>query len=201
MKDYSPALRELIEALRLLPGVGPRTAQRMAFFLLQGERQPARRLVAALERVVTTLGHCRDCRMYCEEEVCALCRSPRRDRSLLCVVESPADLLAFEATGRYGGLYFILFGHLSPLDGIGPEELGLERLGERLAHEPFREVILATNSTVEGEATAQVIAALCAEHGVTSTRLAHGVPAGGELEYLDGATLGCALEGRRPYVA
>jgi recombination protein RecR len=201
MKEFSPAVRELVEALRALPGVGPRTAQRMTFFLLRDERHEARRLAAALERVLLSVGRCRDCRMYCEEETCELCRAPRRNRALLCVVESPADLMAFEATGRYDGLYFVLFGHLSPLDGVGPEELGLGRLRERLRGGVIREVILATNPTVEGEATAQVIAGLCAELGVPSSRLAHGVPAGGELEYLDGATLGCALDGRRPYAA
>ena len=201
MKEFSPAVRELVDALRTLPGLGPRTAQRMAFFLLRDERHEARRLQAALERVCTSVGRCRDCRMYCEDETCELCRATRRNRALLCVVESPADLMAFEATGRYDGLYFVLFGHLSPLDGIGPDELGLGRLHARLRDGEVREVILATNPTVEGEATAQVIAALCAEAGVASSRLAHGVPAGGELEYLDGATLGCALDGRRPYAA
>jgi recombination protein RecR len=201
MKDFSPAIRDLIEALRALPGVGPRTAQRMTFFLLQDERNEARRLASALERVLTSVGRCRDCRMYCEGGMCDLCRAPRRNRALLCVVESPADLMAFEATGRYDGLYFVLFGHLSPLDGVGPDELGFARLAERLRAGEVREVILATNPTVEGEATARIIASLCAEAGVPSSRLAHGVPAGGELEYLDGATLGCALDGRRPYAA
>ncbi len=194
---YSPLLTSLIEALRSLPGVGPRSAQRMAFHLLERDREGARRLSAALLEAVDGIGHCRECRMLTEEPVCAICRSDRRDRSQLCVVETPADVLAVERAAGYNGLYFVLMGHLSPLDGIGPEELGLDRLAARL-RDSVTEVIIATNPTVEGEATAQYIAGLAQDHGARASRIAHGVPIGGELEYIDGGTLSHAFSGRQP---
>jgi len=194
---YSPLLTSLIEALRSLPGVGPRSAQRMAFHLLERDREGARRLSGALVEAVDGIGHCRECRMLTEEPVCAICRSDRRDRSQLCVVETPADVLAVERAAGYNGLYFVLMGHLSPLDGIGPEELGLDRLAARL-RDSVTEVIIATNPTVEGEATAQYIAGLAQDHGARASRIAHGVPIGGELEYIDGGTLSHAFSGRQP---
>lgn len=195
--SYSPLLARLIETLRVLPGVGPKSAQRMAFYLLERDRAGARALAGALEAAAEGVGHCRQCRMLTEDGLCRVCRSERRDRSVLCVVETPADVVAVEQATGYQGLYFVLMGRLSPLDGIGPEELGLDLLASRLADE-VREVILATNPTVEGEATARYIGELAAEHGVRATRIAHGVPIGGELEYVDGGTLSHAFSGRQP---
>ncbi len=195
--SFSPLLTRLIDALRALPGVGPKSAQRMAFHLLERDRDGARRLSEALAAAVEEVGHCRECRMLTEAEVCDICLSGRRDRTQLCVVETPADVLAVERGAGYNGLYFVLMGHLSPLDGIGPEELGLDRLAERLAGS-VEEVIVATNPTVEGEATAHYIAELAASHGARATRIAHGVPIGGELEYIDGGTLSHAFSGRLP---
>lgn len=194
---YSPLVTHLIEALRTLPGVGPRSAQRMAFHMLERDREGARRLSTALLEAVDGVGHCSECRMLTEEPVCDICRSERRDRSQLCVVETPADVLAVERAAGYNGLYFVLMGHLSPLDGIGPEELGLDRLTARL-RDTVTEVIIATNPTVEGEATAQYIAGLAQDHGARASRIAHGVPIGGELEYIDGGTLSHAFSGRQP---
>ncbi len=195
--SYSPLLARLIETLRVLPGVGPKSAQRMAFYLLERDRAGARALAGALEAAAEGVGHCRQCRMLTEDGLCRVCRSERRDRSVLCVVETPADVVAVEQATGYQGLYFVLMGRLSPLDGIGPEELGLDLLASRLA-DKVREVILATNPTVEGEATARYIGELAAEHGVRATRIAHGVPIGGELEYVDGGTLSHAFSGRQP---
>jgi len=194
---YSPLIEALIEALRCLPGVGPKSAQRMAFHLLQGERNEARHLARTLSEAVEGIGHCRRCRTLSETPLCNICRSDKRDRSLLCVVESPADVEAVERATGYRGGYFVLMGHLSPLDGIGPEAIGLDLLAERLAEGEIAEVILATNPTVEGEATAHYISDLAAEHNIRSTRLAHGIPMGGELEYIDGNTLSHAFHGRR----
>lgn len=196
---FTPRLEELIEALRRLPGVGPKTAQRMAFHLLERDRDGARLIAAALEAAAAGIGHCARCRMFSETELCALCASPRRDASLLCVVETPADVAAVEQAGAFSGGYFVLMGHLSPLDGIGPEEIGLDLLQQRLAGGEVREVILATNPTVEGEATAHYIAEMAHRCGVATTRIAHGVPVGGELEYVDGGTLSHAFAGRRSF--
>lgn len=196
---YSPLLQRLIDALRCLPGVGPKSAQRMAFHLLERDRDAARTLAAALADAVERVGRCAQCRMLSEVELCALCASPRRDDGLLCVVESPSDVVAIEQTADYSGKYFVLMGHLSPIDGIGPAELGLERLEQRVAGGVLQELILATNPTVEGEATAHYIGELARRAGVRVTRIAHGVPIGGELEYVDAGTLSHALAGRQQF--
>lgn len=193
----SPLLNRLITALRCLPGVGPKSAQRMALHLLERDRDGGRRLVEALQAALDGIGHCRLCRDLSETDVCALCANPRRDRSLLCVIETPADVLAVEQATGFQGVYFVLMGHLSPLDGIGPAELGLEALETRLDAGDIRELILATNPTVEGEATAYYLAELARERGIRATRIAHGVPLGGELESVDGGTLAHAFAGRR----
>ena len=193
----SPLLNRLMTALRCLPGVGPKSAQRMALHLLERDRDGGRRLVEALQAALDGIGRCRLCRDLSETDVCALCANPRRDRSLLCVIETPADVLAVEQATGFQGVYFVLMGHLSPLDGIGPAELGLEALEARLDEGEVREVILATNPTVEGEATAYYLAELARERGVRATRIAHGVPLGGELESVDGGTLAHAFAGRR----
>jgi len=195
--SHSPLIGRLIEALRCLPGVGPKSAQRMAYHLLEHNREGARRLAEALVEAVEKVGHCRDCRTLTEAEVCPVCSSPRRDRSLLCVVESPTDVQALEQSTGYQGLYFVLLGHLSPLDGVGPEDIGLERLAARLDAGEVKEVILATNPTVEGEATAHYISEMVHSRSIRATRIAHGVPLGGELEYVDGGTLSHAFHGRR----
>ncbi len=188
-----------MEALRCLPGVGPKSSQRMSFHLLERDRPGAERLVRALQEALAGIGHCRACRNLSEDGLCRLCASTTRERSQLCVVETPADVLAVEQATGYRGLYFVLMGHLSPLDGIGPDEIGLDQLQRRLEEGEVREVILATNPTVEGEATAHYIAGLCHEQGVRATRIAHGVPLGGELEYVDGGTLSHAFAGRREF--
>ncbi len=193
---HSPAVARLIDALRTLPGVGPKTAQRMAFHLLQDGREGARRLAEGLENALANVTRCRQCRMFTESELCAICAAPQRDASLLCVVESPADVVAVEQSGGYRGRYFVLMGHLSPLDGIGPEQLGVGLLETLLEGGVVQEVILATNPTVEGEATAHFLSELARSRGVRATRIAHGVPIGGELEYIDGGTLAHALAGR-----
>ncbi|WP_127477518.1 recombination mediator RecR [Sulfurivermis fontis] len=195
--SHSPLIGRLIEALRCLPGVGPKSAQRMAYYLLERNRDGARRLAETLIEAVEKVGHCRDCRTLTEAEVCPVCSSPRRDRSLLCIVESPTDVQALEQSTGYQGLYFVLLGHLSPLDGIGPEDIGLDRLAARLDAGEVQEVILATNPTVEGEATAHYIGAMVHSRGIRATRIAHGVPLGGELESVDGGTLSHAFHGRR----
>lgn len=196
---YSPLLNRLLGALRCLPGVGPKSAQRMAFHLLERDRDGARRLAEALQAALAGIGYCRQCRTLSETEICALCAQPSRDAGLLCVVETPADVLAVEQATGFRGLYFVLRGHLSPLDGIGPDQLGLNELEARLRQGTVREIILATNPTVEGEATAHYIASLAREHGVRATRIAHGVPLGGELEYIDSGTLSHAFSGRREF--
>ncbi|MCC9000665.1 MAG: recombination mediator RecR [Candidatus Contendobacter sp.] len=195
----SPLLNQLMTALRCLPGVGPKSAQRMTLHLLERDRDGAQRLVEALQTALDRIGHCRRCRDLSETDLCALCANPRRDRSLLCVIETPADVLAVEQSTGFQGLYFVLMGHLSPLDGIGPAELGLEALETRLDEGEIREIILATNPTVEGEATAYYIAELAHERGIRATRIAHGVPLGGELESVDGGTLAHAFAGRRDW--
>jgi recombination protein RecR len=191
------SLERLIDALRTLPGVGPRSAQRMAYYLLQHERPGAELLARALADALATVRHCSKCNNFTEEEVCALCRSTRRDRSLLCVVETPADLAMVEQTSTYSGMYFVLMGRLSPLDGVGPREIGLERLLARVSDGEVTEVILATNFTNEGEATAHYIAEMLRARHIKVSRIARGVPMGGELEYVDVGTLSQALLDRR----
>jgi len=193
----STRLSGLIDALRALPGVGPKTAQRMAFHLLQEDRPGAQSLADALGAALASVRRCERCRMLTEGELCSICSSPQRDATLLCVVESAADVLAIEQSGSYRGRYFVLMGHLSPLDGIGPEQLGARDLDALLAAGGVEEVILATNSTVEGEATAHFLGELAQRRGVRASRIAHGVPMGGELEYVDGGTLAHALTGRQ----
>ncbi len=186
-----------MEALRCLPGVGPKSAQRMAFHLLQRDRSGGVKLADALSQAMTEVGHCSECRTFTEHDVCNICSNPKRQESgQICVVESPADIAAVEATGQYSGLYFVLMGHLSPLDGIGPSDIGLDSLDFRLQQGGINEVILATNPTVEGEATAQYIAELCQLNQINASRIAHGVPVGGELELVDGTTLSHSLMGR-----
>ena len=199
-KDAVPSakgLERLVEALRVLPGVGPRSAQRMAYHLLQHDRAGGEQLAQALEQALATLRRCAKCNNFTEEEVCALCRSPRRDASLICVVETPADLSMVEQTLSYSGMYFVLMGRLSPLDGVGPRDIGLERLQARVGDGEVREVILATNFTNEGEATAHYIAEMLRARGVRVSRIARGVPLGGELEYVDAGTISQALLERR----
>jgi recombination protein RecR len=195
--QHSPHLARLIEALRALPGVGPKSAQRMAFHLLQEGRPGAQVLAEALVGALGSVSRCRRCRMLTEGELCAICSAPQRDATLLCAVESPADVVAIETSGSYRGRYFVLMGHLSPLDGIGPEQLGVRELDGLLAEGGIRELILATNSTVEGEATAHYLGELAVRRGIRASRIAHGVPMGGELEYVDGGTLAHALAGRQ----
>jgi recombination protein RecR len=191
------SLEELIQALRCLPGVGPKSAQRMAYHLLQRDQPGATRLARALNDAVARIRHCERCNTFTEEAVCELCRSPRRDESQLCVVETPADLLMMEQAGCYGGQYFVLMGRLSPLDGIGPRELHLDRLLKRAVHGAVREVILATNFTVEGEATAHYIGEALHARGIKVSRIARGLPVGGELEHVDSGTLAQAVLERR----
>lgn len=193
----SPLLEQLASALRALPGVGPKNARRMAYALLLHKRPQAQALADAIGSALVGVGKCQRCRDLTEEGVCALCRSDRRDPGLLCVVESALDVLAFEQTGSYNGLYFVLHGQLSPLDGLGPAELGLDAFAQRLAEGEVREVIVATSPTMEGEATAYYVQQLAEAGGVVVTRLAQGVPMGGSLELLDGATLAQALVNRR----
>ena len=192
-----PSLQSLVEALRRLPGVGVKSASRMAFHLLQHDREGAHVLARALEQAATHIRHCSECNTFTEDEVCATCRSPQRDRSKLCVVETPADQAAVERTQAFSGLYFVLGGKLSPLDGIGPKDIGLARLFARATNGQVQEVILATNFTAEGEATAHVIAEALKQRGLKVTRLARGVPAGSELEYVDLGTIAHALVDRR----
>lgn len=192
----SPLLEQLIEAFWVLPGVGQKTAQRMAYHVLEREREGGQRLAETLAQAVERIGHCVQCRDFSETEVCAICANAGRERQQLCVVESPADRLAIEHATGYRGLYFILQGRLSPLDGIGPRELGLDRLAERLAQGEVQELIIATNATVEGEATAHYLAQLARQHRVRPSRLTQGMPLGGELEYVDRGTLSYAFGSR-----
>ena len=195
--SYSPLLVRMIDALRCMPGVGQKTAQRIAFHLLERDRDGASGLAAALADAVSGIGHCGRCRMFTEHELCSICAASGRDETLLCVVESPADVMAIEDATGYRGMYFVLMGHLSPLDGIGPDELGLSAFEDRLAAEPVAELIIATNPTVEGDATAHYLADMAARHDIQASRIAHGVPLGGELEYVDAGTLSHAFYGRR----
>ncbi len=195
--SYSPLLIRMIDALKCMPGVGRKSAQRIAFHLLERDREGAAGLAAALTDAVEGIGHCSRCRMFTEHDRCSICSASGRDDSQLCVVESPADVMAVEDATGFRGLYFVLMGHLSPLDGIGPDELGLEILEERLAEGVTKEMIIATNPTVEGDATAHYLADMASRHDVPASRIAHGVPLGGELEYVDGGTLSHAFYGRR----
>ncbi len=192
----SPLLAELIDALRCLPGVGAKSAQRMAMHVLERDRTGAKKLSRVLIEAVERIGHCEQCRTFSEEPRCALCRNGSREQNLLCVVESPVDQLAIESATGYRGLYFVLLGRLSPLDGLGPKELGLDQLGLRLQQGEVTELIIATNPTVEGEATAHYLAQLAKQTGVKASRIAHGVPLGGELEFIDRGTLAHAFGGR-----
>lgn len=185
----SPLILELIDALKVLPGVGSKSAQRMAYYLLERDRSGAQRLSATLQKAVNQIGHCAECRTLTELEICPICADVRRDETVLCVVETPADILSFESSGVFKGKYHVLMGHLSPIDGVGPEELGLDLLENRLAASTIQELIIATNPTVEGEVTAHYLQQISKQHLVKVTRLAQGIPFGAELEYLDPGTL------------
>lgn len=193
---YSPLLNQLVEAFKCLPGVGQKSAQRMTFHLLQRNRNGAERLAESLAEAVRRIGNCERCRMLSEDTICGLCASERRDDSILCVVETPADLLAIEQASVYRGRYFVLMGHLSPIDGIGPAELGLDLLEARLKAAKLEELVLATSVTVEGDATAHLIGQIANRYGVRASRIAYGVPVGGELEFIDSGTLSRAFSGR-----
>ena len=194
---YGKTIDQLIDALRILPGVGVKSAQRMALQLLEKNREGAFKLAEAVNEAATKVGKCQQCRTLTEHILCDICSDPSRSDSQLCVVESPADLFAIEQAGGYRGKYFVLLGHLSPIDGIGPEQLGIDKLIERLQSNQVNELILATNLTVEGEATAHFIADKAKSLGVEVSRIAYGVPMGGELEYVDGGTLNLALQSRK----
>ncbi len=194
--SFSPLIKQLIENLQCLPGVGPKSAQRMALHLLERDRERCKQLAASLQDAADTVSRCDQCRTLTELTLCDICASTRRDESLLCIVETPADVIAIEQAGGYRGKYFVLLGHLSPIDGIGPEDLGIDSLVERVEQQDVREVILATNPTVEGEATAYFIIEQLKRSGVPVSRIAHGVPLGGELEFVDGGTLVHAFSGR-----
>jgi len=194
---YGNVIDQLIDALRVLPGVGNKSAQRMALHLLERDRSGATRLAESLVEAVEKVGRCGQCRTLTEHEVCATCGNERRLSDQICVVENPADLYAIEQAGSFRGKYFVLLGHLSPIDGIGPEQLGIDQLMERLKTGAIKELILATNLTVEGEATAHFIADKAKALGVEVSRIAYGVPMGGELEYVDGGTLNMALQSRK----
>lgn len=190
-------LEQLIKALRIMPGIGQKSAQRIAFHLLQRDRDGARTLGHLLLQAMDGINNCRRCRNLTEEDICHICRSSRRDPLILCVVESPIDVMTLQQATDYNGLFFVLMGHLSPLDGIGPADVGMDLLAERLKTENIKEIILATNPTVEGEATAFYINDLAREHGIRCSRIAHGVPLGGELEYIDKGTIAHAFSGRQ----
>ena len=194
---YSPLLVRMIESLRCMPGIGRKSAQRIAFHLLERDREGAEQLSRALADATQGIGHCQKCRMFTEHDICDICSANGRDDTLLCVVESPADVVAVEDATGYRGHYFVLMGHLSPLDGIGPDELGMKQLESRVGNSSVKELIIATNPTVEGDATAHYLADLAARYDVPASRIAHGVPLGGELEYVDGGTLSHAFFGRR----
>lgn len=191
-----PLLNQLIESLRCLPGVGPKTAQRMALHLLERNREAGLKLAEVLETAMQKIGRCQQCRDLTEYELCTICANPRRDQTLLCIVESPVDVLAIEQATAYKGQYFVLLGRLSPLDGMGPAELGLDQLAERLETNAPEEMIIATNPTVEGEATSYYLQKMAKNHDIRITRIAHGVPLGGELEYTDQTTLAHAFGSR-----
>lgn len=195
----SSLLNELVDAFKCLPGVGARTAQRMSFHLLENDRDAGLKLADAMRNAIENIGHCDSCRTLTEHDLCKICSNANRDASQLCIVENPSDVIALEQATDYRGYYFVLMGKLSPLDGIGPEELGLDKLEQRLSAGEVTELILATNPTIEGEVTAHYIHELAAKQGVKATRIAHGVPVGGELDYVDSGTLSHAFDGRRAY--
>lgn len=195
--QHTSLVEQLIQALRVMPGVGQKSAQRIAFYLLQRDREGARFLAQTLMDAMDRVKNCRRCRNLTEEDTCHICENNKRDQSILCVVESPVDVITLEQATDYQGLYFVLMGHLSPLDGIGPEDIGMDLLEERISNEGIREIILATNPTVEGEATAYYISDLARAADIACTRIAHGVPLGGELEYIDRGTIAHAFSGRR----
>lgn len=195
----SSLVNQLIEALRCLPSVGPKSAQRMAYYLLERDRNGAEKLSAILDKAIKEVGHCEQCRSLSEQKLCDICISTNRDRSILCVVESPSDVQIIEQSTDFKGLYFVLMGHLSPLDGIGPEEIGLTLLAQRLDHGEVKEVVLATNFTVEGEATAHYISEMVNLRNIIASRIAHGVPVGGELEYVNSSTLSRAFSSRQNF--
>lgn len=193
---FSPLINELIQALRCLPGIGLKSAQRMAFQILERQRPQGLALAKSLQSAIENVGNCKACRTFCESEFCTLCSNPARHSHQLCIVESPTDVIAIEQTATFHGYYFVLMGRLSPIDGIGPQQIGIHQLNERLDNGQFTEVIIATNPTVEGEATAHYLANIIREKSISCTRLAHGIPMGGELEYLDGSTLSRAFTAR-----
>lgn len=196
--QFSPLIKELVDALKILPGVGPKSAQRMAFHLLERNRKGALQLSSVLHNAMEHVKHCQQCRTFCENNLCEICSNLERQSSpLLCIVESPQDVLAVEQTLEFKGRYFVLMGHLSPIDGIGPADIGLDQLDKILQVGDITEVILATNPTVEGAATAHYIGQMCKSQQIQATRIAHGVPVGGELEFIDGNTLTHAFSGRR----
>ncbi len=197
--EETSLLSDLINALKCLPGVGARTAQRMAFHILENDRDAGNQLATTLATAIEKIGHCQHCRTLTENKLCRICSNSSRDASQLCIVESPSDVLAIEKAAHYRGLYFVLLGKLSPLDGIGPEDLGLDQLELRLDRDDIEELILATNPSVEGEVTAHYISQLAGKRKIKTTRIAHGVPIGGELDYIDSGTLSHAFEGRRNY--
>ena len=200
MSHYGPLLTKLIEALRCLPGVGPKSAQRMAFYLLDKNRDKGTHLADMLQEAMQAIQHCQQCNNFTETPLCHICANPKRDAQLICVVETPADVAAIEQTANFFGQYFVLMGHLSPLDGIGPKELRIDKLTQRMESTSINEIILATSTTVEGEATAHYIADLAKHHRIKATRIAHGVPLGGELEYIDSHTLSHAFSGRQTII-
>lgn len=196
MASLSPLINQLVESLTILPGVGPKSAQRLALHLLEKDKAGAASLVSTLSEALEKVGHCEQCRNLTESELCPVCDDPKRNDEQLCVVETPAEVLAIEQTG-FKGRYFVLFGRLSPIEGVGPDALGLDNLKKQVESRGVQEIILATNPTVEGEATAQFIQQMFANSGVVVSRIAHGVPLGGELEYVDGGTLAHAIAGRK----
>ena len=193
----SPSLDELIVALKCLPGIGQKSAQRMALHLLERDRQGAGRIAAAIDKALETVGHCQRCRNFSDDAICRICDDASRDQSVLCVVETPADVIAVESSAAFRGRYFVLLGRLSPLDGYGPEQLGIDELEQQLEQGEINEIILATSATVEGDITAQYIADLSARFKIRCSRLARGIPLGGELEFVDSGTLSRALSGRQ----
>jgi recombination protein RecR len=190
------SIKNLIEKLRSLPGIGPKSAQRLAYHILDKARDDGLNLAQALQHAISNVGHCKTCQLLSETEICHICANPKRDSSLLCIVETPADVAAIEQTNSYRGRYFVLGGHLSPLDGIGPNEIGVENL-RQLLNDTIQEVIIATNPTIEGEITAEYLTSLITKQNIKCSRIAHGVPMGGELEYTDSNTLECAFTNRR----
>lgn len=193
----SPLINELIDAFKQLPTIGQKSAQRLAYYLLQDHQATGQRLANAIETAIEKVGHCQQCRNLSEVDICRICASPTRSQQQVCIVESPTDVMVIEQSGVYQGLYFVLMGHLSPIDGVGPEQLGLPMLKDRLQAGEVEEVIIATNPTVEGEATAHYIQQMASQQNIQVTRLAQGIPLGGELEYIDAGTLGQAFVGRK----